>query len=72
MNKLISIKQNEKTMDLFDENDNYCESIEDSLCLDQSKSNKYNNNRIIDNNEEDNSDNKNKKKRKKKKSKNKL
>ena len=72
MNKLISIKQNEKTMDLFDENDNYCESIEDSLCLDQSKSNKYNNNRIIDNNEEDNSDNKNKKKRKQKKSKNKL
>ena len=72
MNKLISIKQNEKTMDLFDENDNYCESIEDSLCLDQSKSNKYNNNRILDNNEEDNSHNKNKKKCKQKKTKNKL
>ena len=62
MNKLISIKQNEKTMDLFDENDNYCESIEESLCLDQ-KSNKSNNNRIIENNEEEN-DNKNKKKKK--------
>ena len=73
MNKLISIKQNEKTMDLFDENDNYCESIEDSLYLDQSK-NKINNNRIIDNNEEDNSENKNKnkKKQKNKKTKNKL
>ena len=72
MNKLISIKQNEKTMDLFDENDNYCESIEDSLCLDQSRSNKNNNKRIIDNHEEDNSDNKNKKKRKQKNSKNKI
>ena len=72
MNKLISIKQNEKTMDLFDENDNYCESIEDSLCLDQSRSNKNNNKRIIDNNEEDNSNNKNKKKKKQQKSKNKL
>ena len=30
MNKLISVKQNEKKMDLFDENDNYCESM-DSL-----------------------------------------
>ena len=65
MNKLISIKQNEKTMDLFDENDNYCESIEDSICLDQSKSNKYNN-RINYNNIEDNSDNKNKKNKKNK------
>ena len=64
MNKLISIKQNEKTMDLFDENDNYCESIEDSLYLNQSKSNKNNNNRIIDNKEEDNK-NKNKLKHKK-------
>ena len=71
MNKLISIKQNEKTMDLFDDNDNYCESIEDSLCLDQSK-NKINN-KIIDSNEEDIIDNnKNKKKRKHKKSKSKL
>ena len=71
MNKLISIKQNEKTMDLFDENDNYCESIEESLCLDHSKSNKTNNNKISDNNEEDNS-NKNKKKNKIKKTKNKF
>ena len=70
MNKLISIKQNEKTMDLFDENDNYCESIEESLCLDQ-KSNKSNNNKIKENNEEEN-DNKNKKKKKQKKTKNKL
>ena len=68
MNKLISIKQNEKTMDLFDENDNYCESIEESLCLDQNKSNKSNNLK----NNEDNSENKNKKKKKNQKSKNKL
>ena len=60
MNKLISVKQNEKTMDLFDENDNYCESIEDSLYMEQSKSNKNNNNRIIDHKEEER--NKNKKK----------
>ena len=70
MNKLISVKQNEKTMDLFDENDNYCESIEDSLYMEQSKSNKNNNNRIIDHKEEER--NKNKKKQKPKKSKNKL
>lgn len=31
MNKLISVQQIKKTMDLFDENDNYCESIESSL-----------------------------------------
>ena len=70
MNKLISVKQNEKTMDLFDENDNYCESIEDSLYMEQSKSNKNNNNRIIDQKEEER--NKNIKKQKPKKSKNKL
>ena len=70
MNKLISVKQNEKTMDLFDENDNYCESIEDSLYMEQSKSNKNNNNRIIDQKEEEK--NKNIKKQKPKKSKNKL
>lgn len=70
MNKLISVKQNEKTMDLFDENDNYCESIEDSLYMEQSKSNKNNNNRIIDHKEEER--NKNIKKQKPKKSKNKL
>ena len=50
MNKLISVKQNEKKMDLFDDNDNYCESIEDSLCLDQPKQNtNLNNNKIIEN-----------------------
>ena len=65
MNKLISIKQNEKTMDLFDENDNYCESIEESLILDQSKSNKSNNNKASDNNEEY-IENKNKNKKDKK------
>ena len=70
MNKLISVKQNEKTMDLFDENDNYCESIEDSLYMEQSKSNKNNNNRIIDHKGEER--NKNIKKQKPKKSKNKL
>ena len=71
MNKLISVKQNEKKMDLFDENDNYCESIEDSLYSEQSKLNsKYNNNKILDNNEEINTEEKNKKiKRRKKKSK---
>ena len=73
MNKLISIKQNEKTMDLFDENDNYCESIEESLCLDQSKSIKNKDNKLIDiNNDEDNSEIQNKKNSKKKKIKNKL
>ena len=70
MNKLISVQQNKKNMDLFDENDNYCESIEDSLYMEQSKSNKNNNNRIIDHKEEER--NKNKKKQKPKKSKNKL
>jgi hypothetical protein len=68
MNKLISIKQNEKTMDLFDENDNYCESIEESLFLDRSKSMKSIINKISDNNEEDSEN----KKKRKKLSKNKL
>ena len=69
MNKLISVKQNEKKMDLFDENDNYCESI-DSLSIEQTKPNNKNNNRIIDNTELENQNNKNnKKKRRKKKSK---
>ena len=68
MNKLISIKQNEKTMDLFDENDNYCESIEESLILDRSKSMKSIINKISDINEEDSEN----KKKRKKLSKNKL
>ena len=46
MNKLISVKQNEKKMDLFDENDNYCESM-DSLSIEHSKQNS-NLNRIND------------------------
>ena len=71
MNKLISVKQNKKNMDLFDENDNYCESI-DSLSLEHSKSNKNYKNIIIDNNDEDNNNLKKKKKSKNKKSKNKL
>ena len=58
-------------MDLFDENDNYCESI-DSLSLEHSKSNKNYKNIIIDNNDEDNNNLKKKKKSKNKKSKNKL
>ena len=46
MNKLISVKQNEKKMDLFDENDNYCESM-DSLSIEQPKSShNINTNRI--------------------------
>jgi hypothetical protein len=69
MNKLISVKQNEKTMDLFDENDNYCESIEDSLYLDQSKKNIINNNSKILDNKEEEEKNDNKKKEKHKKSK---
>ena len=69
MNKLISVKQNEKTMDLFDENDNYCESIEDSLYLDQSKKNIINNNNKILDNKEEEEKNDNKKKGKHKKSK---
>ncbi len=68
MNKLISVKQNEKKMDLFDENDNYCESIEDSLCLDQSKINKKNSNNIINDNKEEEKNN-DKKRQKRKKSK---
>lgn len=71
MNKLISVQQNKKNMDLFDENDNYCESI-DSLSLEHSKSNKNYKNIIIDNNDEDNNNLKKKKKSKNKKSKNKL
>ena len=67
MNKLISVKQNEKKMDLFDENDNYCESIEDSLCLDQSKINKKNSNNIINNKEEEKNNDKKRQKRKKSK-----
>ena len=69
MNKLISIKQNEKTMDLFDENDNYCESIEDSIHSEQSK-NKINNNRINNNpnnNEKESNEKKNIRKKKHKK-----
>ena len=70
MNKLISVKQNEKKMDLFDDNDNYCESIEDSLCLDQPKQNtNLNNNKIIENEDINTEEKKIKKKRRKKKSK---
>lgn len=75
MNKIISVQQDKKNMDLFDENDNYCESIEDSLSLEHSKSNKNNNNKINDNSK-DNSLNENEKhnkiNQKNKKSKNKL
>ena len=70
MNKLISVKQNEKKMDLFDDNDNYCESIEDSLCLDQPKQNtNLNNNKIIENEDINTEEKKIKKNRRKKKSK---
>ena len=70
MNKLISVKQNEKKMDLFDENDNYCESM-DSLSIEQSKPNNKINTRIKDKSElENNNNNKNNpKKRRKRKSK---
>ena len=69
MNKLISVKQNEKKMDLFDENDNYCESIEDSLSIGQYKPNNKPNNIISDKTALENNDKNNKKKRRKKKSK---
>jgi len=69
MNKLISVKQNEKKMDLFDENDNYCESM-DSLSIEQSKPNNKINTRKTDKSEIENKNNKeNYKKRRKKKSK---
>ena len=67
MNKLISVKQNEKKMDLFDENDNYCESIEDSLSIGQYKPNNKPNNIISDKTALENNDKNNKKKRRKKK-----
>ena len=38
MNKIISVQQIKKNMDLFDENDNYCDSIESSISLDPLKS----------------------------------
>ena len=70
MNKLISVKQNEKKMDLFDENDNYCESIEDSLSIGQSKNNIKLKNKNTDNLDLENKNNKNiPKKRRKNKSK---
>ncbi len=70
MNKLISVKQNEKKMDLFDENDNYCESIEDSLSVEQFKSNNKINQRNSNINDLETKDKKEKiKKRRKKKSK---
>ena len=69
MNKLISIKQNEKTMDLFDENDNYIESIDDSMSLGQSRLNKLKKNIINDENKIENNNNIKKKTKKKKKNK---